>query len=363
PAPSLLPLRPSRTALGPALALLLALAAAPVTLSAQRREYYDQTYLPADHNWAFRRAHPTADRIFNLFDYGHARLYELLLTRGERAAPALDAEVELITGELLAAPPALPLEESAIAPRFIRLAPEAQAMFDWAHKLHRHLYDVLADDRIPPDERDARVAEVLRYYKSRPDLAFSSTPKSMVLMEGQPYSLALRRRSPAYVGLVWSYHWMQMATYDAMLAARSAAERRALVDTAVGRFRAMVAAPTRALPTVMPMTPAIAPRFAARYPEASVVFDNMHALHDVVGDILADPAIPRRAKRAAILRAAAAYRDSTTSVTSLDEWRAHARAMGVAAMGGLAPGSSDRAAPASDTPEGHEHHPGLPPGG
>jgi hypothetical protein len=114
----------------------------------------------------------------------------------------------------------------------------------------------------------------------------------------------------------------------------------------------------------MPMTPAVAPRFAARYPEASVIFDNMHALHDVVGDILADPTVPRRDKRPTILRAAAAYRDSTTAITSVDEWRAHSRAMGVAAMGGVAPGSeSEAAAPAPQAPEGHDdEHPARPPG-
>ena len=32
-------------------------------------------------------------------------------------------------------------------------------MFDWSHKLHRQLYGVLADDRIPDADKDQRVAE------------------------------------------------------------------------------------------------------------------------------------------------------------------------------------------------------------
>jgi hypothetical protein len=73
------------------------------------------------------------------------------------------------------------------------------------------------------------------------------------------------------------------------------------------------------------------------YPEASIIFDNLHALHDVAADILTSPIVPPWKKRAAILKAAAAYRDSTTGVTSRDDWRDHSLHMGVEAMGGRAP--------------------------
>jgi hypothetical protein len=57
------------------------------------------------------------------------------------------------------------------------------------------------------------------------------------------------------------------------------------------------------------------------------VFDNLHSLHDVVSDILASPVVPASRKRAVILAAAAAYRDDTTAVTSVDEWREMGRMM------------------------------------
>jgi hypothetical protein len=46
--------------------------------------------------------------------------------------------------------------------------------------------------------------------------------------------------------------------------------------------------------------------------------DRAHALHDVVSDILASPILPRQGKRAALLAAAAAYRDSTTGDEVID---------------------------------------------
>jgi hypothetical protein len=57
-------------------------------------------------------------------------------------------------------------------------------------------------------------------------------------------------------------------------------------------------------------------------------------MHDVISDILANPAVPRNRKRAAIIEAAGRYRDDTSYVTTRDEWLQMAAAMGVQNMGG-----------------------------
>ena len=106
---------------------VLSLAALAAPAEAQWVRQNEQYYLPAEHNWVFRRNYP----------------------------------------------PRVPLEEAAIEIGYVKLAPEAKLMFEWAHVLHRQLYDVLADERLSPAEKDAAVAEVLAYYRSRPDLAFS----------------------------------------------------------------------------------------------------------------------------------------------------------------------------------------------
>ncbi len=301
----------------------------------------EQTYLRAAHNWAFRNQYPGPDRLFNAFDYGHAILYEHLIHdegRPREAVRDIDGrEFEFITRELLVHPPALPLEEHAVGPRYATLVPELLAVFDWTHMLHRQLYDVLADARFDSIARDARVAELLRYYASRRDLALSTRPKSMDLMEGAPYSLAFRRQNPKFNGLLWSYHWYQMVVYDALLATNDRNGRQENVDAATARFWALLADPPAHMPTTMPLTPAVAPRFTARYPEAAIIFDNLHSLHDVVSDILTSPLIPSRDKRSAILRALGTFQDSTTEVVTLDEWRSMAHEMGVDKMGGVAP--------------------------
>ncbi len=316
----------------------------------------EQAYLQAGHNWAFRRAYPGADRLFNGFDYGHAILYETLLTRPD-ADPSLLEEREFrhLVGTVLRNPPALPLEESAIEVEYARLVPEVKLMFDWAHLLHRQIYDVWADERLGEGAKDAAVAELVRHYRSRPDLAFAATPKSLELMEGHDYSLAFRERYPKFNGLIWAYHWIQVGLYDALMADADPAGRQRRVAQAVGRFWQMVDAGLDGLPYLMPMTSVVAPRFAARYPGAAAIFDNLHAMHDVVSDILASGRVPASGKRAELLRMAARYRDGATDTVPHAEWRAMGERMGANNQGGRAV-DFDPALPRPTVRRGAPHH-------
>ena len=295
---------------------------------------YSQTYFPASHNWAFRRQYPETDHLFNAFDFGHASEYQALVTGASGAM--LDSRGFARTMNVLRHPPSIPLEERAIGPDYVDLVPEIVAMFEWAHMLHRQIYDVLSDERIAPADRSAQIQRLLAYYRSRPDLALSAKPKGMELMEGQPYSLTFRHEAPRYNALIWSYHWLQMVSYDALLADTGRLARAAALHRAVEHFWAMNDS-LGAGPSEMPMSAAIAPRFTEAYPEASAIFDNLHALHDVVSDILASSTLSQRAKRTAVLAAAARYRDDTTDVMSIDEWKQMSMDMDVAKMGGGLP--------------------------
>jgi hypothetical protein len=315
--------------------LLSASAASPAV--AQWSTAYHQFYRQASHNWEFRRNYPNADRLFNAFDYGHAILYETLLTEPDAPTSRLEQqEYDFITQRLLVRPPRLPLEESAIEVEYAKLVPEAKELFEWAHILHRQVYDVWADDRLSDERKDREVRRLLEHYRSRRRAALSTHPKDMHLMEGQPYSLTFRRRYPKFNGLIWAYHWLQVGLYEPLVTGRTPAARRAGVNAAVAHFRAMLVDPPRSMPSIMPMTAAVAPEFSRRYPEIAIVFDNLHAMHDVISDVLADSTIPRSRKRAEILEAVARYRDDTSSVTTVAEWRDMAEEMGVKPMGGRA---------------------------
>lgn len=300
---------------------------------------YEQFYLQAPHNFVFRKRYPAADRLFNAFDYGHAILYETLWRDPAGAVPTLEAAVYTqLTERILNSPPRLPAVEDAIEPLYTRLAPEAKAMFEWAHLLHRQVYDVLADERLSQEDKDREMARLEAYYFTRRDLAFSRQPKTMALMQEQPYSLAFRENFPKFNGLIWAYHWLQVGLYEPLMVGQSVPERQAGVAATVARFRQMTLDGPNNYPHVMPMTAAVAPEFAKRYPTISIVFDNLHSMHDVISDILANPNVPRHAKRAEILKAASAYRDDSTEVMSVEGWRRMTEMMGVHNMGGVAAG-------------------------
>lgn len=312
-----------------------ALALAAPSAAAQWVQQHETYYLQAPHNWEFRNRYQAADRLFNAFDYGHAILYEKLWTDPD--APVSNLEVEqfdFLTKKVLVRPPRVPLEEAAIEIRYAQLAPEAKLMFEWAHILHRQLYDILADESLSEREKDAEAARLLAYYRTRPDLAFSSRPKSMALMQEQPYSLAFRQEYPKFNGLIWAYHWLQVGLYEPLIAGRTSDERQAGVRATVARFWQMLGDAPGTMPHQMPMTAAISPRFTERYPEAAIIFDNLHSMHDVISDILANDAVPRERKRAEILRAAKMFRDDTSYVMTVEGWKAMASHMGLENMGG-----------------------------
>jgi hypothetical protein len=209
-------------------ALALTTLAAPRTAQAQWTTTYEQFYLQAPHNWSFRNQYASADRLFNAFDYGHAILYETLWTKPNAPVARLEQkEFDYLTKTVLVKPPRVPLEEAAIEPKYAQLAPEAKVMFDWAHLLHRQLYDVLADERLSDAQRDREAQRLIAYYKTRPDLAFSSKPKTMALMQEQSYSLAFRKKYPKFNGLIWGYHWLQIGLYEPLLVGKTTAAKQA----------------------------------------------------------------------------------------------------------------------------------------
>lgn len=317
------------------LAVAIALLA-PLGASAQAQR--DETmYYPGAFNWQFLKHYPDVARLFNAFDYGHAVLYERLLTLPHpEASAALSAEYTFLTRDLLVKPPRFAIAEEALMPHYARLAWPAKETFDWAHLLHRQIYDIYADSRLTPVTRDSLIERVTDAYLANADYALAPVPKAMELMDGQPFSLRFRREQPRFNGLIWAYHWLQVGLYEPFVAGKTTGEQRTGVESVLRRFRTMLADSAR-FPSVMPMSAAVAPRFSAAHPRAAAIFDNLHMLHDIISDILASPSLSRAAKRDEILKQLAEMRDPTRNVMTWEHWRMMGEMMGgVAKMGGLA---------------------------
>jgi hypothetical protein len=319
-----------------ALALLVPLALAAGPLAAQARD--EQFYYPGDFNWSFLRRYPEAARLFNAFDYGHAVLYETLYTRPDAPVAAIEGrEFDFLVTDLLRRPPRFEIAEEAILPGYAKLAPRAVRMFHWAHALHRQIYDAYTDPGLDSTARYRLVERLTDYYLSNSRLAFTDRPKAMELMDGQPYSQKFRKKYPKFNGLIWAYHWLQVGLYESLVGEPDSAAARTGIAASLARFRAMLDQPPTRMPSVMPMTSAVAPRFSALHPRAAIIFDNLHMLHDIISDILVSDRVTRADKGRAIERALTEFTNPITNVVELEHWRMMAEHMGgVEKMGGVA---------------------------
>jgi hypothetical protein len=299
----------------------------------------EQFYYPGSFNWQFLKRYNNAARLFNAFDYGHAVLYEKLLTKPDALREELeDRQFTYLTTNLLVRPPRFAVAEEAIEPSYAKLAWRGKMMFDWAHILHRQVYDVYADPRLSTADKDRLIEKLTDYYLTNPH-AFVPVPKSMTLMDDQYYSQVFRKGYPKMNGLIWAYHWLQVGLYEPLIEGRTPADRKAGLEAAVARFWSMVQDPPRNMPKVMPMTSTVAPRFSEAHPRAAVIFDNLHMTHDIISDILAADTVPADRKRDVIYAALDEMQDSTRNVMSMDDWRNMGEMMGgIAAMGGPATG-------------------------
>jgi len=315
-------------------AVLLGVGLSTATAQAQRDE---QFYYPGKFNWQFLAVYPEAARLFNAFDYGHAVLYEHLYTKRGKATRELEKEYRYLTTDLLVRPPRFAVAEEVVMPSYAKLAWRAKMMFDWAHVLHRQVYDAYADEHLTPLQRDTLIERLTDYYLSNRKYAFTDKPKSMALMDEQYFSQTFRKAYPKFNGLIWAYHWLQVGLYEPYLEGQTEAERKAGVQATVARFWSMLEDAPSHMPKVMPMTSAVAPKFSAAHPRAAVIFDNLHMTHDIISDILTADTIPHEKKGQLIDEQLDKLQDSTRDVMSLDEWRMMANHMGgVEVMGGRA---------------------------
>ncbi|WP_425153248.1 hypothetical protein [Candidatus Palauibacter sp.] len=261
--------------------------------STQRNGVYR---LAAPYNFAFYDTHEEAARSFYAAHFTHFAAYEMLMSPGEDT-PRQMSEFETQVRAYIADPPRFEPPAQIIAPGWTRLAFETAQSMDWTHMLHSQLYDILTDDRIA--DKRAAGERAIAYYLSEPEAAFSTRGYGHRFMEGGgEWAGNFYAAYPDINGILWAYHWHHAAVYEALM--EPDAERRGMeLDRVIDVFIDSVLAE---LPHVMPLTGEVAPRFSRMFPAAAHIFDNLHMMHDVVNDIMADPSYSRPEKAAEIER-------------------------------------------------------------
>lgn len=269
-------------------------------------------YFRALWNFTLREDLAELDSEFNGVDFGHSNLYENLLLTGGKDVTAIEDRARKETLAFIATKPRLNPNEEAIAPTYMKLAWRAQNTFDEAHALHRATYDIVVSDE--PD-KDRAIRNVLAYYQ---DSAYAITAKRLdhQRLDRFPYSKTFRQRFPLFNATIWSYHYLQVAVYDPLQAARDLNAKTQAVRPILTMYHRYLEQPPVEW-IFMPLTAELSPAFAARYPEIANIFDNLHMLHDNISDILASESLPTwEAKRAEIYRIVDRYYLASADATN-----------------------------------------------
>lgn len=261
--------------------------------STQRNDVYR---LAAPYNFAFYDHHEHAARSFYAAHYTHFTAYEILM-RPDEDTPRRMSEFETQVRAYVVDPPKFEPPAEVVAPNWTRIAFETGQSMEWAHMLHSQLYDILADDRIA--DKRAAGERALAYYLSESEAAFSTRGYGHRFMErGGAWAGNFKRGHPGINGILWAYHWHHAAVYEALMEP-DPERRREVLGRVIDVFTDSVLVD---LPDVMPLTAEVAPNFSRLFPAAAHIFDNLHMMHDVVNDIMAEPSYSLAEKSAEIER-------------------------------------------------------------
>lgn len=297
---------------------------------------------------AFARVHPEAAATLGSYEAAHAALLEWLLIESSASPRQLEGVLfDRIRERLTRVTDSRTRPMQAEMPGFSRFAPRVAGILEAAHALHRELYDIHADERTL--NKNAVVGEAIDRYLSRSDVALPDRPKSMLIIDGQEHSGAFRERYPETNGLMWTAHWLEIAVHDPLMYYPAAESRREGVRAVVDRFQEMLAGPTTGFPTQMPTSAAIAPELVRRHKRAAAIFDNLHMLHGVVVDILADEGVPNKAL--ALDEATRQFMDPDHLAASELDWMLMSLRHGIYDQGGPAIGRLTR----TERNTGHVH--------
>ena len=250
--------------------------------------------------YSFAQKYPKMARLLYAFDYGHALIYEELWRVAGTGIPSdrlesfiFDPNDDLIVSKIyriLHNPPTQQPNEESLAPRFYTQFGYLVDLFDWGHMLHWFTWDIFTTH--PNNDQTRLVNTQMSAYARLPRLSLPRTCKSMngFMDNFNPaYSRKFRTDYPIANGLIWGYHFVQLRITEALMAPTQG-ERDRMMDKAYDDFFRYLGDIPYSLPQGMPMAAddAVSPEFWRKYRELGIIFDNLHMVHDVIGDLIVD---------------------------------------------------------------------------
>lgn len=267
-------------------------------------------------------------------------LFQALAARqGNVAERAVRQRMTRLLGD--AAPGAR--SEANTDPGFDTLGPNAARLIRRTFAFEREVVAILASR--PPVERRAALDAAIRRYQAEPGVGDAA--KDMAILYDHPYTSFVppvppdrephrELRYPMLTGTLWAARWYGLAVLTPFEDFPAGPERDQALAIVEGRLRAKLslAQPPEALPTELPLAPAIAPGLVATHEGAASIIDNLHIMLDVLADVLVHPKVTSR--RAAVQAVVEQFSTRQYRCVQVDEWIVVALRHSIFAQGGPA---------------------------
>ncbi len=126
---------------------------------------YGHRWMMGGGTWAgvFARKYPDINGILWSYHWHHAAVYEALMeSTPEAQARELDRVIDLFVDSVLANPPEYMPLAAEVAPRFSKMFPAAAQIFDNLHMMHDITNDIMVDERLSREEKEAEINRLLQ---------------------------------------------------------------------------------------------------------------------------------------------------------------------------------------------------------
>lgn len=126
---------------------------------------YGHRWMMSGGGWAgvFAEKYPALNGILWAYHWHHAAVYEALMEATPEARErALDRVIRTFTDSVLVDPPQTMPLTAEIAPRFSRMFPAAAQIFDNLHMMHDVANDIMVDERLTREEKEAEIERMRR---------------------------------------------------------------------------------------------------------------------------------------------------------------------------------------------------------
>jgi hypothetical protein len=223
------------------------------------------------------------------------------------------------------------------------LGPEAARLIRRAFAFEREVIAIHAVH--PAGTRRAALDAAIARYQQGP--AVADAAKDMAILYDHPYTSFVppvppeaephrELTYPALTGALWAARWYGLAVFTPLEDFPAGAERDQALATVDDRLRAKLSrgAPPAALPTELPLAPAIAPGLVATHERTAAILDNLHMMLDVLADVLVHPRVKNR--RAAVQTVVEQFSTRPYRCVQVDEWIVVALRHSIFAQGGPA---------------------------